>query len=309
MDWSHASRTGFFNVVDQVWDYPAIEWAGFMPESLPRLVPPGSVIGNVASSTAQLWGLGNDVPVISAGHDHFCGAFGAGVRASGQAYLSAGTSEAHLILCDTAPPEALADPDIDVGCYVDGKRFYVHRNLLAGQLYRQWLQRLGQADDVEFQQKMAGVDPGSGGTKVIISPRSAAAEILDAPPNASNELMMRALQEGIALAAANVTKTLAAASGLSITSSLAAGPPTQQQLWRELRIGLSETDYHFVEQQETTAMGAALLAQHAVTGTADFPVRTMQIPPLTEFQTASYRKLKHSYESVPRRETPVHVTR
>ena len=166
MDWSQASRTGFFNVLDQVWDHRAIEWAGFAPESLPRLVPPGSVVGRVAAPTAQSWGIGPDVPVISAGHDHFCGAFGAGARASGQAYLSAGTSEAHLILCDTAPPEALADPDIDVGCYVDGKRFYVHLNLLSGQLYRLWLQRLGQADDAEFQLEMAGVDPGSGGTKV-----------------------------------------------------------------------------------------------------------------------------------------------
>jgi xylulokinase len=214
-----------------------------------------------------------------------------------------------LVLCDTAPAEALADPDVDVGCYVDGTRFYVHRNLLAGQLYRQWLQRLGQIDDEEFQQKMAGVEPGSGGTKALVSPRSATAEILDAPQFASNELMMRALQEGIAVAAADVTKTLATASGLPITSSLAAGPPTQQQLWRELRIGLSETDYHFVEQQETTAMGAALLAQHAVTGTADLPVRTTQVPPLTEAQAAAYRQVKHSYASVSRRETPVHVTR
>ncbi|MFP3394180.1 hypothetical protein SB782_35990, partial [Brevibacillus sp. SIMBA_076] len=75
--------------------------------------------------------------VVLAGHDHFCGAYGIGLRGGGGLYISAGTSEAHCLILDWLPDGELPD-GVGVGRFVDGRRFYLHAQLPSGHLYRHW---------------------------------------------------------------------------------------------------------------------------------------------------------------------------
>jgi len=307
MDWSHASRSGFFDITGRSWIPEALEWAGFPARSLPRLVPPGSAVGTLSAELARAWGAPARVPVVSAGHDHFCGAFAAGARQPGQAYLSAGTSEAHLVLCDQPPPAV--DPGVDVGCYVDGQSYYVHRNLLSGRLYQEWTAALDLQDDEELQSEMAALSPGPGGLRFLVSGRGEKAELVNPGSETNKAAILRAVQEGIAVAAGGVADLLADTSGRPVAEYLAAGPPTLQPLWRELRTGLGTARFRFVGQRETTALGAALLAQRAVEGTADSPVQATEPAPLPAEAAAAYRELLRSYQSATREETPLHAAR
>lgn len=305
MDWSHASRSGFFDVSGRSWVPEALEWAGFPARSLPRLVPPGSAVGTLSAGLARAWGVPACVPVVSAGHDHFCGAFAAGVRQPGQAYLSAGTSEAHLVLCDQ-PPSA-ADPGVDVGCYVDGQSYYVHRNLLSGRLYQEWTAALDLQDDDELQSEMAALSPGSGGLRFLVSGRGEEADLVNPGSETNKAAILRTVQEGIAVAAGRMAELLADTSGRPVEEYLAAGPPTLRPLWRELRAGLSTTRFRFVGHRETTALGAALLTQRAVEGSADSPVQATEPAPLPGNVAAAYRELLRSYQSATREETSFHA--
>src|SRR5450756_3066824 len=119
MNGAHASRTGVLDMVRRRLDLTNLRHAGVPDLKLPKLVPSGRVVAMTIATGA----LPADVPIVSGGHDHFCGAFGAGVRTSGSAYISAGTSEAQLVLTATLPMSQM--PGIDVGLYVADDLYYL----------------------------------------------------------------------------------------------------------------------------------------------------------------------------------------
>ncbi len=136
MDWSHASRAGAFDIVERTWNQATIEATAIELE-WPRLVPGRTVIGEFDPVLARQLGLPSGTALVSGGHDHLCGAYGAGVRSTRELYLSAGTSEAHLSLLK-APLEGEAARGIDQGCYVDDDTWYAHINIHSGHFFQQW---------------------------------------------------------------------------------------------------------------------------------------------------------------------------
>src|SRR5690606_39250920 len=106
IDHSHASRTGFFDIRTARWMPRLVETSGWAADLLPPLVGSGTVLGALADELRAVWRV-RALPVAVSGHDHFCAAFAAGVRGTGQLFLSSGTSEAHVLLIDSAPDRDL----------------------------------------------------------------------------------------------------------------------------------------------------------------------------------------------------------
>ncbi|MEU8475830.1 FGGY-family carbohydrate kinase [Streptomyces hygroscopicus] len=303
MDWSHASRTGWFDVPTGTWITPAVEWAGAHGGVLPRLVRPGAAVGALAADVSERCGLPAGIPVVSAGHDHFCGAYGCGIRQPGESFVSAGTSEAHLILTDTPPVPDPGGPRTDIGRFVDGELFYVHRNLPSGHLYQHWLRLLGLTDQDRLHELMAAGPPGSDGIRCLITPDGPpSADFLHVGIGTDRITLMRALSEGLAMASREVSRSLRAATGRRPTRSVAAGVPTRQPLWRELRAATTAGELLTVDQPESAALGAALLAQRALTGRADSPVRRHPVPAPEADKAAAYQRLIASYDRLLRSE-------
>lgn len=78
-DPSDAVGTGLFDVTTSGWDLPVVEAARIPANSLPDIVPSGSVVGAMLPEIAADLGLEPRIPIIIAGGDAAVAAFGAGV--------------------------------------------------------------------------------------------------------------------------------------------------------------------------------------------------------------------------------------
>jgi xylulokinase len=93
LDYSLAARTMAFDVGRRAWSEEIVELARLDVGRLSRLLPSGSVVGDVPAPAAELLGLGLRVVAVTGGHDQPAGALGCGAIAAGIAMDSTGTVE------------------------------------------------------------------------------------------------------------------------------------------------------------------------------------------------------------------------
>ncbi len=269
MDHSHASRTGLFDAPSRSWRAEGLAVVGAGHLALPRLVPSGTVIGELGAGAAAELGLDPGVPLVSGGHDHFCGALAAGARSPGDLVVSAGTSEAHLLVTDSLDPAATAGSE--VGCFVTDGLYYLHAALPSGGLYLTWTRLLGLDPAAPLDDLLAGEPVGSRGVRGRISADRRLA-LSGLPLEVTPATVLRALMEATAAASRDLTRELSRTAGRAVTQRLLAGRPAESAAWREIRTAVGEGSAAFVDAQEATALGAAHLAARAVTGTLPPPV-------------------------------------
>lgn len=297
MDWSHASRTGFFDPVAVRWDAETLEAAGLKSAWCPPLAPSGHVVGHIDPPLAHRLGLPAATALVTGGHDHFCGAFGSGVRGAGELYLSAGTSEALLVLTDR-PVDLQVDGFVfDQGRFVDEGHWYVHVAVPSGHAFRQWSGLLyPAADEATIEREVASASAAEQGVLYEPGTVSAGSTLRGLPFTAGRATVMRAVVEGSAVASARIAAALVRATGLRGERMIVAGHAVPGPLWRELRGGMTGRTLEIVDAAETSALGAALVAQRGVTGAADIDVvaRTTWQP--TASDLARGKALRATYD-------------
>jgi xylulokinase len=215
------------------------------------------------------------VALVTGGHDHLCAAFGAGVRSTAELFLSAGTSEAHLALIP-APLEGEPGRAVDQGCFVDGDSYYVHVNIHSGHFYQQWRSLLyATVDEPAMYAEVAAAPAGAGGISFEMAGELRYGRLDHVPYDADRAVLMRAVLEGLARRSAAIIDQLEAASGSRYELILAAGHPTRVPLWRRLRSDAYGRPMAALDEPESTAFGAAVMAATAVgaPGAADLVAR------------------------------------
>ena len=298
IDHSHASRTGFFDVRAAEWQTATFEATGWPAELLPALVPAGSVVSGLRHELAERWGVPDTASIVLAGHDHFCGAYAVGVRAEGQLYVSAGTSEAHCLIVDALPSHQAPGP-VGVGRFVDGEHFYLHRQLPSGHLYRHWTELLGLADAASHGSETQDLEAqpiGALGTTIVPGfDTDTRSSVFDLAPEATRQTLMQALHEGIACAALHVDRELLQFAGTPITGVVAAGIPCASPYWQQLRGNLTIAPLEVSTEEEAPALGAALLCRRAVTGVDTAPSAFRAVP-LDAARAGDYEALFARFE-------------
>ncbi len=91
VDYSLANRTLLFDLDAADWSDELLALAGLDREKLPRPVPTGTVMGEVARGAAEALGLPPGVIVVAGGHDQCINGIGCGAIAPGQAMYGMGT--------------------------------------------------------------------------------------------------------------------------------------------------------------------------------------------------------------------------
>jgi xylulokinase len=269
MDHSHASRTGLFDAPTRSWRAEGLAVVGTGHLALPRLVPSGTVVGQLGAEAAAELGVAAGAPLVSGGHDHFCGALAAGARAPGDLFVSAGTSEAHLLVTDSLDPAATADSE--VGCFVTDGLYYLHAAVPSGALYLTWTRLLGLDPAAPLDTLLDGEPVGSRGVRGRIS-ADRRLTLDGVPLEVAPATLLRALMETTAVASRDLTRELSRTADRAVAQRLLAGRPTGSAAWREIRTAVGEGAAAFVDAEEATALGAAQLAVRAVTGTLPPPV-------------------------------------
>lgn len=115
-DYTMASRTLLLDQHSRDWSARMLALAELEPNHLPRLLPSGTIMGQVTEAASAQTGLPSGTPCVLGGHDHLCAALAAGTYQPGAVIDSSGTSEAVLMILPAfASSVALAEQGF--ACY------------------------------------------------------------------------------------------------------------------------------------------------------------------------------------------------
>lgn len=132
---SLASRTNLLGLESGSWDLELLETFGIERRVLCDLVDPGEEAGALTSDAASATGLPPGIPVVTAGGDQQCAAFGMGLLAAGDVVANTGTG-AYVIGLSDRP---VRDPEMRLYCNISAMpgRFVVEAaSPAAGVAYR-----------------------------------------------------------------------------------------------------------------------------------------------------------------------------
>jgi sugar (pentulose or hexulose) kinase len=90
--WGCADPTGLFDIQNNCWGETLLSQVGIRSDQLPEVFPPGTVMGIVVSSAAEICGLPEGLPVVAGIGDGQASGLGVNITSPGDAYLSLGTS-------------------------------------------------------------------------------------------------------------------------------------------------------------------------------------------------------------------------
>jgi xylulokinase len=272
-DHSLASRTFMFNLASRNWDGDILVAAGIPRSILAPLAPSGTAIGSVTSAAANATGLPIGAVVATGGHDHVCGALAAGVVEPGAVFDSMGTAEALFIPLDLP----ITDPDFvrqgyTQGAHVAPDRYYTFGGLYTSGASIEWFRDLvGRDLPIEHLIAEAEAVPiGSHGVRFLPHLRIANAPHLDArargaliglTTDADRAAMTRAVFEGLAFEARTTLEPLLDYAGIDpLTGVTVTGGGSKNRLLMQIKASSLNAPMHIVSCEETTALGAAMLA-------------------------------------------------
>lgn len=93
VDYSLASSTMAFDLINKRWSDEILTCAGIDQEKLPPVVPSGKIVGEISTAAAREIGLPEGTVLVAGGHDQPCAALGAGTIKNNIAVDGMGTVE------------------------------------------------------------------------------------------------------------------------------------------------------------------------------------------------------------------------
>lgn len=294
IDHTHASRTGFFDVVAGAWNVSSFAETGWSERLLPPIVAPTRDARPIDPTAASQLGLPPTVSVTSAGHDHLCAGFASGARHAGELFVSAGTAEAHVMLVDPAAvPDQPLPSGVSLGRYVTEDALYLHTQIAAGRIHQQWQALLGVSDprpDVH-------AEPVERPIAVVRRGTDATVDLLGVDAQTTAGRVLGAIVEGVAHSASALDREMADLVGVPLGRIVVAGPPTSDPAWRRARVQRAAADVAVSSMTEPTAIGAALIAASA---------RGIAVPPPALTALTADDRLRAVYRRIDDRLTAAH---
>ncbi len=264
-DPSLASRTMLFNIEDREWDGKLCGLAGVPPDMLPPVYEAGAGAGRLLSSVAADLSVPANTPVVVCGHDHVCGAFGAGAVEPGEVVDSMGTAEAALITL----PEPLLDEtgynlDLNMGRHVLPERFYLVAGLPDAGGAVAWLMRLLEGDEADLARWTGEADalaPGEGGVFLpLVRGEDDVVAFYGLGKESRPAHLLRAVLEGLTLEIDAALRRVSRVADVESSNITVLGGGARNALWRQLKADVSGKTVRAVSEPECVARGAAMLA-------------------------------------------------
>jgi xylulokinase len=274
--WAAADPLSLMDLQTFAWSPRLLSYAGVTAAQLPGLVPPGAVIGTVTTAAAEATGLPTGLRVVAGAGDGQCAGLGAGAVEPGVAYLNLGTGFTLGTHSDTysysRAYRTLASPL--AGAYT------LEALLAAGALSISWfrdtLKTTGrEASEAELERMAASVPAGAGGLLFLPYLTSAETPHWDAEARAcfiglsdghGLAEMYRAVLEGLAYEERLSLELIQADTGVRVERVRALGGAARSVLLTQILADVLDRPVELCDQLEATALGAAILAQAAVTG-------------------------------------------
>lgn len=278
-DPSDASSTGMMDIVTLDWLEELCAGAGFDPAILPPIVPSTAVAGLVTPEAAAVTGLTAGLPVATGGGDVAALAVGCGVAEAGVLGITLGTA-GHVVLARDAAEPFRVRPGMWRVTHADPAQALWLGLVMSGGLSLSWFHRLlrSAGSPLGFEAMVAssdGVPPGANGVSFVPFLEGAATPY--AMPEArgtftglssSNVVgdMCQAVMEGVAFNVRQCVELFTEHGGEISQVRIAEGGARADR-WCQIMADVLQQPVIRLEYLDTSSLGAALMAQTAVTGT------------------------------------------
>jgi len=274
--WACADPLSLLDMRTFTWSPDLLALSGLTEAQLPRLVPPGSVIGGLSKEVAADTGLPPDLPVVAGAGDGHCAGLGAAVDTGGTAYLNLGTG---LTLGTHSNDYVFSRSFRTLASPVAGA-YTVEALLSSGALSIAWFRDLisgpnpaNGARESQLEALAADVPPGARGLLYLPYLTSAESPYWDTAARAcfiglsdghGTAEMYRAVLEGLAYEERLTLDLVEQATRRRIDRVVVMGGATRSKLFTQLLADVLERPIAISAEAETTALGAAMLAAAAV---------------------------------------------
>lgn len=252
-DHTLAGRTGAYLLDRDGWADDLLDLVGLRAGVLPEVAALDEVAGHAGGA-----------PVVVAGHDHQVGAHACGVRRPGDTADSLGTTEVLLRVLDGDPDrESVRVAGMSLVRTVGGRaRALVAGNSAAGSAYATWMEEHPAVDDLPAGPTGLLVLPYLRGRQSPEPDPAATMRVVGDVEGATPGALSKAVLEGLSLQARwmdDVQRRLdpGHADGPVV---LLGGAGVRNTAWTRVKAEVLPRPLHVVDQDETVAVGAAIVA-------------------------------------------------
>ena len=269
-----ADSLGLFDMSRQDWSDELLGMVGVRRDQLCDLVDPIEVMGEVLPEVSRAWGLEQSVQLVAACGDGQAAALGAGAIGPDEAYLNMGTA---LVAGVHSPTYEHADVFRTDAAGIPG-HYVLEIVQNSGAYLAGWFrEKLGRTElegrpDPELEQAAAKVPAGCGGLvtlpywNAVQSPHwdpIAHGAVVGLAGAHDRAVLYRSVLEGISIEMASNLKGLQETTGVPLTSIRVVGGGQRSPLWRQIMTDACGVPLTEVNQDEVSAMGAAVMAMTA----------------------------------------------
>jgi len=285
--WSSADPLGLVDLSSFDYDDSLVTAAGLSRDQLPALIAPGKVAGLLSAAVAEGLGLPADLPVVAGAGDGQSAGLGCNVIGHGRAYLNLGTGVvsgthtdryshalAYRTMGSAVPGAWVLETFIgggthNVGWFVDNLAGIDSEKLGLGLSTEQLLEAAADA-----------LPPGAEGLLCLPYWTGAMTPYWDGHARGAliglsglhgKAHIYRSILEGIALEQRLLSTGAGEATGKPIEEFFVLGGGSKSRLWCRILASTLRQPVRLVREQESTALGAGMLAAAASGLHADIP--------------------------------------
>jgi autoinducer 2 (AI-2) kinase len=280
-DTTLGSSSGMFALAQRAWSERVLHLCGLHPSVVPRVVEPGTAIGQVTRRAASETGLPEGTPVVAGGADTQLALLGIGVTEPGRFTIVGGSFWQHTVVLD----EPLIDPQgrLRTLCHTAPGRWMMEGiGFYCGIVMRWFRDAFCELEQAEAQRegidvyevlerKSAQVPAGSNGVFGIFSNVMQANRWVHAAPaflgfdvanprSAGRAECFRSIEESAAYVSRAHLGIVEELTGLAVDDVVLTGGAAKGRLWPQIVADTLGLPVRIPVVKESTALGAAILA-------------------------------------------------
>jgi len=265
------SSTGWYNIIHEEFFAKILELGDVARDKFPEVLPCGTAVGNVSKITSEELGLSPKTVIVSGAMDQVASAIGAGNICEGMVTETTGTA---LVLGATiSKPKFSLDTPVTIYKHYDNKYIYMPYSATAGIVLKWFRDTLMPQVKKQAKEKQTSsyrlldelaesAPPGSHG--VILNPDfSNGGAFYGLTLSTSAADIARSVLEGIAYNLRELVESLEK-QGICIREILSLGGGSYSPLWGGIKASVCGKQITSVCYNQTTALGAAVLAAVAI---------------------------------------------
>ena len=273
IDPTSASTMMAMDLEKRDWSSSLLDLAGLDPSFFPDWRDPGQIVGYVTAKAEKECSIPSGVPVVAGGHDTQFALFGSGARMD-EAILSSGTWEILGVRSDTYNPSRTAFED---GLIIEADvrpGLWNPQLLMMGSGVLEWVlnsffPRMGDEKYDIMVEEARNVQAGSEGLIFVPSfvresgptkKYGTMGTLLGLTLRTSRGQVVRSTLEGLSFQLKHALQILVEATGIDVKGIRVVGGGAKNLLWDQIRADVTGLPVTITEQQEYTALGAALVA-------------------------------------------------